>query len=247
MTDFVKTSGNNHILELILNRQEKKNALTQDMYLSLAENIEKANNDDEVRVILIRAEGESFCAGNDLNDFVKDTNLDDAAPVVRFLLALANNNKPLVAAIQGSAVGIGTTLLLHCDLVYARDDTRFCLPFVHLGACVEGGGSRLLPALCGYQKAAELLLLGERFDVQEAKSFGLVTRIIEQQSAENAAREACEKISRLPPDAVQTTRRLMKEHDRPAVLSTIQRELTEFQRLLQTEDSKQRLAAVLKR
>src|SRR5471032_2714598 len=171
------------VLTIEFNRPERKNAITSAMYQSMADAINDGEQDAAVRAILIVGKPEIFTAGNDLEDFMKTSRPADGAgieerAVFRFMMALSGATKPVVAAVAGAAVGIGTTMLLHCDLVYAAPNTRLQLPFVNLGLVPEAASSLLLPALIGYQRAAELLLLGEPFTAQRAKEIGLVTEVV---------------------------------------------------------------------
>jgi enoyl-CoA hydratase/carnithine racemase len=174
------------VLTIALNRPDKKNAITAAMYQEMADAFFEAEKDATVRVVLIRGNGGTFCAGNDLEDFMKAPNTDHDAPVLQFLRRISSAPKPVVAAVAGAAVGVGTTMLLHCDLVYAASTTKFSVPFVQLGLCPEAASSLLLPRVAGYQRAAEKLLLGEAFDAEEAVSMGFVNRVLD--AAEVAAR-----------------------------------------------------------
>ena len=182
MTDAILSNREGGILTLTFNRLDKKNAITRAMYTTLAEALEVATADDTVRVVVIQGDPTCFTAGNDLLDFLSNppdmTPGAEPAPVVRFLDILRDFPKPLIAAVAGPAVGIGTTLLLHCDLVYAADNAAFSLPFVNLGLCPEAGSSLLLPQLVGYQRAAEKLLFGEPFSAEDALDMGLVNRVL---------------------------------------------------------------------
>src|SRR5512141_1138899 len=172
------TETKDGIARIEIDRPEKKNALTAAMYQALADAIKAAEADARVRVLLIHGKTDLFTAGNDLQDFLDNPPRDDNRPVFQFLYGISQAQKPIVAAVAGAAVGIGTTMLLHCDLVYAAPNARLQLPFVNLGLVPEAGSSLLLPALAGYQRAAELLLLGEPFDAHKAKEIGLVTEVV---------------------------------------------------------------------
>ncbi|HEY4665305.1 MAG TPA: enoyl-CoA hydratase, partial [Comamonas sp.] len=165
-----------------LNRVEKKNSITQAMYSAMAEALTSAVDDDAVRVVVLQGDATVFSAGNDIGDFLarqsNNDGLPQQSPVFQFLHALADFPKPLIAAVAGPAVGIGTTMLLHCDLVYAGDNAAFSMPFVNLGLCPEAASSLLLPRLMGYQRAAEALLLGEPFMAEAAMEAGLVNRVV---------------------------------------------------------------------
>ena len=247
MNPYLDIQINNQILNLRLNRPDKKNALDLAMYQTLADSINAANADDDIKVILISAAGDAFCSGNDLQDFMQNPPQDETSSVFQFIDALVNAEKPLVAAVNGLAVGIGTTLLLHCDLVYASQTANFSLPFVHLGLCVEAGASLLLPRLCGHQKAAEFTLLGESFDAQQAKAIGLVTQVVDSDSLFHTAQDRCVQITRFSAEAVQTTRRLLKAPIKSQLKQAIKQESEEFIRLLNRDEAKKILQGFLKR
>lgn len=196
MTDFVHTEINNQILTVRINRPERKNALTHAMYTALGDAIEQAEADANIRCTLFTGSDECFTAGNDLSDFASGLPGDfKETPVGRFLLLLANANKPIVASVNGPAVGIGTTMLLHCDMVFAGSNAGFKMPFASLGLCPEGGSSLLLPSWLGRVRAAELLMLGETFNADDAHRLGLINRVCEPATTEAAALEACQKLA----------------------------------------------------
>lgn len=210
MTDLVLTEKKDRILVVRLNRPERKNALTHDMYTALGDAIEQARDDDDIRCILYTGSEYCFTAGNDLGDFAAGLpgNFEDT-PVGRFLFLMATSSKPIVAAINGPAVGIGTTMLMHCDLVFAGNNTRFQMPFANLGLCPEGGSSLLLPNWLGRVRAAELLMLGGAFSAEDALRMGLINRICEPAQTETAALEACARLTAQPPAAIRATRELL--------------------------------------
>jgi enoyl-CoA hydratase/carnithine racemase len=220
------------VLEIAFNRPLKKNALTADMYLAAADALRQAEKDDAVRVVLFRGEGDSFCAGNDLEDFAANPPVEEDAPVFRFLDTASRANKPYVAAVHGSAVGIGTTLLLHCELVYAADNARFALPFTRLGLVPEFASSYLLPMIAGYHRAAELLLLGETFDAGKADAAGFITRVLPAGGVLDAARRAAHALAALPPKSVQRTKALMRGAHAAAVQARMKAEIDEFRPML---------------
>jgi len=210
MTTEIAASREGGVLEIALDRPKKKNAITAQMYAALARALREAEADSTVRVILFRGNGDSFCAGNDLEDFAANPPATADAPVFTFLNAASQATKPLVAAVHGSAVGIGTTLLLHCELVYAAEDARFALPFTRLGLVPEFASSYLLPMIAGYHRAAEMLLLGETFDARMAVDAGFVTRVVARELVLDTARETARKLAILPPKSVQRTKILMR-------------------------------------
>jgi len=209
--DHILTERGDGVLRIEFNRPEKKNAITAAMYGALAEALVAADADDAVRVVLIHGKPDAFTSGNDLGDFLANPPRDENAPTFRFLRAVSQFGKPLVAAVSGVAVGIGTTLLLHCDLVYAAGGTRFALPFVNLALVPEAASSFLLPRLAGWQRAAELLLLGEPFSDEKAREIGLVNEIVAPEALLDTAMAAARKLAQKPPGALRLTKSLMKQ------------------------------------
>src|ERR1051326_3695120 len=177
MAEHIVVSVENRVLTLRLDRPEKKNALTRGMYLGMIDALKQADADSNVRVVLITGTEACFTAGNDLVDFA-NAKPGETSPAILYLQTLAAAQKPVIAAVGGVAVGIGTTMLLHCDLVYAAASARFQLPFVNLGLCPEAGSSYLLPSLIGQRRAAELLFFGEPFGAEQARDFGIVNEIV---------------------------------------------------------------------
>jgi len=215
MTDAIQQLRERGALILQFNRPDKKNALTRAMYTQLANALEHADADADIRCVLIQGSSECFTAGNDIGDFLEQPPSDLDSPPFHFMKSLLNCRKPVIAAVAGSAVGIGTTLLLHCDLVYISRDARLRMPFVNLGLCPEFGSSLILPRLLGHAKAAELLLLGEGFTGEQAVAWGLATEALGNGEAALAkAREVAERFETLAPGAVQVTKQLMKSVDR---------------------------------
>ena len=235
------------ILEIAFDRPQKKNALTAAMYGALARELRAAEGDDAIRVVLFHGHGGSFSAGNDLEDFAANPPANADAPVFAFLDAASRATKPYVAAVTGSAVGIGTTLLLHCDLVYAADDARFALPFTRLGIVPEFASSYLLPLIAGYQRAAELLLLAEPFDAQVARDAGFVTRVLPAAGVLDAAREAARKLAALPPKSIQRTKALMRKPHAQAVQAQMKAEADFFRPMLGEPAARAALEAFLAR
>jgi enoyl-CoA hydratase/carnithine racemase len=215
------------------------------MYGALADAIEAAETDASVRVVLIRGEGDMFTSGNDVGEFaaIATGAAQGERHVGRFLQALAHSSRPLVAAVQGRAVGVGTTMLLHCDLVYAAEGTRFQLPFVPLGLCPEAGSSALLPALAGRALAAELLLLGEPFDPELAHRIGLVNRVVAPAELHEIARARARALAELPPASVRLTKRLMREADGPGVEAALARESASFFERLRSPEAAEAMQA----
>jgi enoyl-CoA hydratase/carnithine racemase len=210
MGDHVIVEQREQVLEIRLNRPDKRNALTDAMYGSLIDAFQAAGSNPAIRAVVISGEGEGFTAGNDLNDFIAFAQSGGEPGAYRFLKALVRFEKPLIAAVRGAAVGIGTTLLLHCDLVVAARNSRFQLPFVNLGLVPEAGSSLLLPRLVGLQRASEMLLLGEAIDAETALQFGLVNRLVEDGLALETARGLASQIAAKPPGAIRETKRLVR-------------------------------------
>ncbi len=235
------------VLTIEFDRLDKKNAITAAMYQQMADALRAAASDDAVRAIVIRGKEEIFTAGNDLEDFMKrpPSSEEDAAkaPVFQFLHEISHAAKPLVAAVSGPAVGIGTTLLLHCDLVYAAEGARFSLPFVQLGLCPEAASSLLLPRLAGYQRAAEKLLLGEPFGAQEAQQIGLVTRVFAAGELHDFALAQARKLAALPASSLRETKRLMKGVETAQMETQMAQEGAVFRRLLQSPEAKEAFTA----
>lgn len=207
---FILSSQEGHVLSLSFNRPERKNALTLQMYEDLSQALNRAAEDPQIRAVVLRAEGDSFTSGNDLNDFMKNPPKGTDSPVFHFLLALVRFPKPLIAQVQGNAVGIGTTMLLHCDLAYCAEDARLSMPFVKLGLVPEGGSSLLVPGLVGHRRAFELLLLGETFDAASAQRFGFVNEVLPQEALGARVAERAAALAALPPVAVQESKRLLR-------------------------------------
>jgi enoyl-CoA hydratase/carnithine racemase len=230
-----------------IHRPEKKNALTAAMYLDLADALAAAEADADVRVTLLHGSEQAFTAGNDLNDFLANPPLGDDSGVARFLRVLVAAKKPLVAAVAGPAVGVGTTMLLHCDLVYAADDARFALPFVTPGLCPEAASSYLLPMLTGYQRAAQLLLLGEPFDAATARELGLVAEVVAPEKLLNVAMSTASKLAAQPPAAVRITKALMKRGLQHIIDEQMAEELREFVARLDSPEAKEALGAFLEK
>ena len=210
MSEEVLRSCAEGVCELRFDRPEKRNAITHRMYQALAAGLHAAEADEAVRVVLLSGAGASFCAGNDLNDFVSGPPFSSAHPVMDVLRTLATFDKPLLAAVHGPTVGIGVTMLLHCDLVVAAQGTQLIMPFVALGLVPEAGSSLLLPRLVGQQRAAELLLLGEPLDAAAAERLGLVNRVVEPDKLLDEARALAQRLVRQPAEALRATRRLLR-------------------------------------
>ncbi|PJI38110.1 enoyl-CoA hydratase [Ferrovibrio sp.] len=209
MSDILTTQADG-ILTITFNRPDKKNALTSAMYATLADALEAADTDPAVRVILFTGNGGAFTSGNDLQDFLNNPPQGDNTPVFRFLRAISTASKPMIAAVSGVAVGVGTTMLLHCDLVYAGESAKLSLPFVNLALVPEAASSLLLPAMVGHHRAAELLLLGEAFTPATAKDYGIVNAIYPDDKLLAEATAVAQKLATKPPTAMRLTKQLLK-------------------------------------
>lgn len=213
-----------NVLTISFNRPEKKNALTMAMYDALFARLQQAEEESQVRAIVLRGEGGTFTAGNDLGDFMKDPPKTMDSPVGRVLGLLPTLHTPVIAAVNGAAVGIGTTLLMHCDLVYCSDRSKFKMPFVPLGLCPEAGSSYLLPRLAGRVKATELLLLGEAFDAATALEIGLVNEVLSAEALDERAQAVALKIAALPPASVRLTKALISRAHSDMLNAAMERE-----------------------
>jgi len=248
MSTHVKTSTAERIASIELNRPEKKNALTLEMYGAMSEAITRAEADAAVHVILLHGQADCFTAGNDLADFLAAAGQPLASsPPARFLEAIRTARKPLVAAVGGVAVGIGTTMLLHCELVYAAPNARFQLPFVPLGLAPEGGSSLLLPMLAGYQRAAELLLLGRPFGAEAAVAAGLVNEVVPAERLLEHARDAARAVAAQPPESVRITKELLKRPTAQALEERMAEELRLFGERLGSPEALAALGAFFQR
>ncbi len=232
--DHVIATVDDHVLAITLNRLDKKNALTLQMYRQLSTLLIDAGGNDDITVVTISGGQDCFSAGNDLHDFLSAGLLDDDHPVVQFLQVIAAFKKPIIAGVSGYAVGIGTTLLLHCDLVYASDTAKFQLPFVQLGLCPEGASSLILPNLMGYHKAAELLMFGEPFGADKASDCGIVNGVISDQPINDFIAQRASQLAKLPQQSVVETKRLLKLNN-PEVIERMDEEIISFGRLLHSE------------
>lgn len=225
MSEHIRTELSDGVLSVTLNRADKKNAITQAMYAALSDAMERAKADDAIRAVLLRAEGDSFSAGNDIGDFIaigSQTEKPFDMSVFRYLKSLADLDKPLVAAVKGRAVGIGLTMLLHCDLVVVADDALLSVPFVNLALAPEAASSLLLPAAIGHQRAFELFALGEVIDGKTALAWGLANRAVPAGDVDAAAADLAAKVASRAPNSIRKTKRLMR--DAEALWVLMQRE-----------------------
>lgn len=243
MSALIGTETRDRVGIIRINRPDKKNALTAAMYESLIAALLDAERDPAVRVVLLAGSETAFSAGNDIADFLEHPPLDDAAPVMRLLRLLTELRKPMVAAVCGPAVGIGTTLLLHCDLVACGEQTTFALPFVNLGLCAEGGSSLLLAQRVGVARANEWLLLGEPFDAQAAARAGLVNAVLPNPEVFGHALAWAIKLAAKPPGALGATRALIRGATQDTARRAIADEASRFKELLQSVEAKEAFAA----
>jgi len=246
MAEHIVVSVQDRILTLRLDRPEKKNALTRGMYLGMIDALKQANADSNVRVVLITGTETCFTAGNDLVDFA-NAKPGETSPAILFLQALACAPKPVIAAVAGVAVGIGTTMLLHCDLVYAAADARFQLPFVNLGLCPEAGSSALLPAIMGHRRAAELLYFGEPFTADTARDLGIVNTVVASNELLKTATTKAQQLAEKPPSALRATKALLKRGFAATVTDAMAKETEQFSALLQGPEAREAMMAFMQR
>lgn len=242
MSDIV-TEHIGSVLSIQLNRPTKKNAMTSSMYIEMAELLNGAAKDDQIRVALWHGAGDSFCAGNDLEDFMKNPPAAGESPQSQLMRALINFEKPLVAAVQGAAIGGGTTMLGHCDFVYAGEGAKFQLPFVNLALVPEFGSSYLLPQRSGHLRAAELILLGQPFGALRAAELGLVTSVVPDQKLLATATETAQTLAKKAASAVQACKRLMKETFREQLEQAVKLENQVFAERVRSDEAKEALSA----
>jgi enoyl-CoA hydratase/carnithine racemase len=248
MSGTIETSRAGRVLLVTFHRPEKKNAFTVDMYRGLVAALAAASADDDARVVLLRGAGGAFTSGNDLGDFMQAPPQTPDHPVLQFLRALARFEKPIVAAVEGPAVGIGTTLLLHCDLVFASEDAKLRMPFVPLGLVPEGASSVVLPRMVGPQVAAELLLLGDAFGAERARSLGLVNEVHASGEALHArALERATELARRPPAAVRASKALLRQTTVEEVVAAIDREAAIFAERLQSPEAMEAMSAFMEK
>lgn len=231
------------VLHLTIHRPEKKNALTLAMYDALSEALEAATDEAAVRAVLLSGAEGCFTSGNDLADFMQHPPTDENSPVFRFLRVISTFPKPIVAAVQGPAIGIGTTMLLHCDLIFAAPSARFQMPFVSLGLCPEAASSLLLPRLVGHPRAAEWLLLGNPFDAHEAEEAHLINEVLSDDNVQAYALRQAETLAALPPASVRLTKALLKQHPKAAIEETMRAEAQHFAERLTSPEAAEAFTA----
>jgi enoyl-CoA hydratase/carnithine racemase len=231
----ITTSRQGQTLVISFNRPEKMNAITRAMYADLANNLNEAAGDFGIRCVLLTSEGDHFTSGNDIGDFMSNPPTESDSDVAKFLGALLEFPKPLLAAVKGNAIGVGTTMLLHCDVVVASPQAKFSMPFTSLGLVPEAGSSMLFPNLVGYQRAAKIFMTGESFTAEDAKEMGLVATIA--QSPVDEALSIANKIGEQPPQAIINTKALMKAGKHDAVAAVMRAEFEIFALALQSEEA----------
>ena len=246
MSDIIKERSGS-ILRVQLNRPAKKNAMTMSMYVTLADLLNDAAKDKGIRVVLWHGAGDSFCAGNDVEDFLKNPPGPGESPQARLMKALMNFDKPLIAAVQGAAIGGGTTMLTHCDFVYAGETAKFQMPFINLGLVPEFGSSCSVPIRIGHIRAAELILLGLPFDARRAAELGLVTRVVPDQELLATATETAQKLAEKPAGALQACKRLMKRSSREQIEQAMKVEGEEFASRVRSAEAREAFTAFLEK
>ena len=235
------------VMTITFNRLDKKNSITSTMYAAMADAVAQAGADPSVRVVVFQGHESIFSAGNDIGDFLNQPPTTQESPVFRFLRGIATFEKPLLAAVAGPAVGIGTTLLFHCDLVYAGDNAAFSMPFVNLGLCPEAASSLLAPRMFGYHRAAEALLMGEPFFAEAAQEVGLVNRVVPPTEVNGYAQAQARKLAAKPLSSLIATKRLMKGGDQQAVLQKMDEEGQSFGRMLREPAAKEAFGAFMEK
>ena len=246
MSDIIKERSGS-ILRVQLNRPAKKNAMTMSMYVTLADIFNDAAKDEQVHVVLWHGAGDSFCAGNDVEDFLKNPPGPGESPQARLMNAFINFDKPLIAAVQGAAIGGGTTMLTHCDFVYAGETAKFQMPFINLGLVPEFGSSCSVPIRIGHIRAAELILLGLPFDARRAAELGLVTRVVPDQELLATATETAQKLADKPAGALQACKRLMKRSSREQIEQAMKVEGEEFASRVRSAEAREAFTAFLEK
>jgi enoyl-CoA hydratase/carnithine racemase len=246
MSDII-TELSESVLDIQLNRPTKKNAMTSSMYVMLADTLNHAAEDEQVRVALWHGAGDSFSAGNDIEDFLKNPPGPGESPQARLISALIAFDKPLIAAVHGAAIGGGTTMLTHCDFVYAGESAKFQMPFVNLGLVPEFGSSYSVPVTVGHIRAAELLLLGLPFDARRAADLGLVTRVVPDPELLATAKETARKLAEKPTLALRACKRLMKQPSREQLEQAVKAENEEFAARVRSAEAREAFSAFIEK
>src|SRR6266700_3550705 len=245
--DEIVTERSGSILGVQLNRPQKRNAMTSSMYATLADVFNDTATDDGIRVVLWHGAGDSFCAGNDVEDFLKNPPGPGESPQARLMNALLDFDKPLIAAVHGAAIGGGTTVLTHCDFVYAGGSAKFQMPFINLAVVPEFGSSCSIPARIGHIRAAELILLGSPIDAKRAADLGLATEVVPDSDLRAKATDTARKLAAKPAAALQASKRLMKQPFREQIKAAMKAENEEFSAQVRSEDAKEAFSAFLEK
>lgn len=243
MTEQILTALDNGVLTVTFNRPKKKNAFTREMYEGLVTAFSRAEAEKEIRVVVLRGAGGAFTGGNDLADFMSDPPSGEDSVVFRFLKAITTATKPVIAQVEGPAVGVGTTLLLHTDVVYCAEDAKFVLPFVSLGLVPEAASSFLMPRIMGHQQAAELLMFGEPFDAQTAKALGFVNRIVAKAELDAFVTARAKQLAEQPPGALRETKRLLRMNTAAQVQDSMAKEGALFVERLNSPEAQEAFLA----
>jgi len=246
MTDTVVLTRLDAVLEIRLNRPEKKNALTRDMYETMASAFQQVDADPTLRVALLTGAGDTFTSGNDIADFQARASSNGESSASRFLPMISTMEKPLIAAVNGAAIGVGTTMLMHCDLIVAARSARFVMPFTSLGLVPEAASSLLFPRLVGVQRASALLLLGEPLDAMTAQDWGFVNRVVDDEELLPTARDVAQRLAGLPPQAVRETKRLIR-HGARDLAGRIEQELALFRERLGSPEAAEAFRAFMEK
>jgi len=247
MMDEIITERSGSIIRVELNRPKRRNAITSGMYVTLADIFNDAAKDEQIRVVLWHGAGESFSAGNDVEDFLANPPGPGDSPQARLMNALIDLDKPLIAAVHGAAIGGGTTMLLHCDFVYAGESAKFQMPFINLAVVPEFGSSYALPARIGHIRAAQLILLGLPFDARRAVDLGFATQVVPDQDLLTTASETARKLAAKPAGALQASKRLLKRSFREQIKAAMKAENEEFSAQVRSEEAKEALSAFLEK
>jgi len=247
MSEFIKTNIQDRVMTITLDRLDKKNALTIDMYAAITAAMRAAEADTDVRILLFQGDTTCFTSGNDLADFMQRPPTGADAPVFQFLTLLPVFSKPIIAAVAGAAVGVGTTMLLHCDLIYAADNAKFKLPFVNLGVVPEAGSTKLLPEMLGHARASELLLFGDTFGAEKALELGLINSVHAADELLEYARQQAVRLAQQPPSAIRQTKALLKKRHGNTLIETVLDEGAQFIERLLGPEAQEALAAFMER
>ena len=245
--DEIITERSASVLRVQLNRPARKNAMTSSMYVTLADIFADAAKDEQTRVVLWHGAGDSFCAGNDIEDFLKNPPGPGDSPQARLMNALVDFDKPIVVAVQGAAIGGGTTMLTHCDFVYAGESAKFRMPFIDLAVLPEFGSSCSVPAMIGHIRAAELILLGLPFDARRAVELGFANQVVPDQNLLATASETARKLAAKPAGALQASKKLMKQSFREQIKEAMRAENAEFSAQVRSKDAKEAFSAFLQK